>query len=274
MPFLAMQLSGRCAWTTAAAGGPLPGQVLRVGREIAEGLAAAHAHGLIHRDIKPANVWPGGTPGGRVKILDFGLARPGRGDGQITQPAASSARRRTWPRSRPAARRSTTAATCSASAASSTACYGRCRFPGQRRPRSPPKTLLGQLGPVSQPFSPSVPPRVAQFVHNLLAVDPAARPVSAAVVAVVLRSFETAGALARPRPCSVPEDGPTVTFATPSAIPLPARPRNCLPHRRRRGRGDARLSDRPRVGTCAPVTRGSRGKSCRTIWPRGTRTRR
>jgi serine/threonine protein kinase len=52
---------------------PMP-EVLRIGREIAAGLAAAHARGLIHRDIKPANVWLEAT-GGRVKILDFGLAR-------------------------------------------------------------------------------------------------------------------------------------------------------------------------------------------------------
>jgi serine/threonine protein kinase len=38
--------------------GPLPiAEVLRIGREIADGLAAAHERGLIHRDIKPANVW-------------------------------------------------------------------------------------------------------------------------------------------------------------------------------------------------------------------------
>jgi serine/threonine protein kinase len=54
---------------------PLPvSQVLRLGREIATGLAAAHAMGLIHRDIKPANLWVE-APTDRVKILDFGLAR-------------------------------------------------------------------------------------------------------------------------------------------------------------------------------------------------------
>ncbi|HKB01727.1 MAG TPA: serine/threonine-protein kinase [Gemmataceae bacterium] len=50
-------------------------EVLRIGREVAEGLAAAHDSGLIHRDIKPGNIWLEG-PAGRVKILDFGLARP------------------------------------------------------------------------------------------------------------------------------------------------------------------------------------------------------
>jgi len=77
-------------------------EVLRIGRETARGLGAAHAAGLIHRDIKPANIWleasgePGasatgestGPSGGRVKILDFGLARASAQDKGLTQAGA------------------------------------------------------------------------------------------------------------------------------------------------------------------------------------------
>jgi serine/threonine protein kinase len=88
-------------------------EALRIGRDLARGLAAAHAQGLIHRDIKPANIWLETKEEGermkeeakktasflllapssfQVKILDFGLARqdeiPTHHDEPLTMPGA------------------------------------------------------------------------------------------------------------------------------------------------------------------------------------------
>jgi hypothetical protein len=86
VPFLAMEfLAGEPLEGRLGRDGKLPlPEVLRIGREIAEGLDAAHATGLTHRDVKPANVWLE-APRGRVKILDFGLARATSQDAVLTQ---------------------------------------------------------------------------------------------------------------------------------------------------------------------------------------------
>ncbi len=99
IPYLAMQLlQGETLEQRLRReqGLPVP-EVLRIAREIALALSAAHARGLVHRDVKPANIWleardPGGnhgTPplgqGGRVKLLDFGLARVATPEAGLTQ---------------------------------------------------------------------------------------------------------------------------------------------------------------------------------------------
>jgi serine/threonine protein kinase/WD40 repeat protein len=76
LPYLVMEfIPGETLQQLLDRTGPLDvPEVLRIGQQIAEGLAAAHAMGLIHRDVKPANVLLE-SPQRRVKLTDFGLAR-------------------------------------------------------------------------------------------------------------------------------------------------------------------------------------------------------
>ncbi|MCA9176687.1 MAG: protein kinase, partial [Planctomycetales bacterium] len=77
IPYLVMEyIPGQTLQQRMDSNGPLEiAEVLRIGQQMAAGLAAAHAANLIHRDIKPSNILLSEGPNSRAKISDFGLAR-------------------------------------------------------------------------------------------------------------------------------------------------------------------------------------------------------
>src|ERR1700680_950762 len=77
--YLVMELVSGETLADRVKAGPLPiEEALKIAVQIAEALEAAHEKSIIHRDLKPANVKV--TPEGKVKVLDFGLARAFAGD--------------------------------------------------------------------------------------------------------------------------------------------------------------------------------------------------
>jgi serine/threonine protein kinase len=165
-------------------------QALRVGRETAKGLAAAHAKGLVHRDVKPANLWLDATAGGRVKILDFGLARAAPSDEQLTHegavlgtPAFMSPEQAAGQPVGPASD------LFSLGAVLYLLCTGRRPFPGDNAYAILIALAKETPTPVAA-LNPDVPPPLADLVMRLLEKDPARRPASAREVAEAIYAVE------------------------------------------------------------------------------------
>jgi serine/threonine protein kinase len=199
VPFLAMKLlrGETLEDRLHRAGGRLPlAEVLRVGREIAEGLAAAHDQGLIHRDIKPANIWlEAGTPagtlkGGRVKIVDFGLARGSGPDAQFTQAGAVIGTPAYMaPEQANAAEVDARCDLFSLGVVLYRACTGTLPF-GGKDTLSVLSALATQTPPTPHQFVPAVPRACSVLVMRLLAKDPADRPQSAREVVEAIEALE------------------------------------------------------------------------------------
>jgi serine/threonine protein kinase len=199
IPFIAMPLlRGESLQRRLDREGRLPvSEIIRIGREVAEGLAAAHQRGLVHRDVKPANVWLEG-PGGRVKLLDFGLARAAAvdshltGPGQIVGTPAYMAPEQA--RGGPVDERTDLFAL---------GCVLYCLATGATPfDDSNPLAALAALAndeprPVRS-VNPDVPTGLAELIARLLAKDPSRRPASARAVVEALTAVEQPQA--RPEP--------------------------------------------------------------------------
>jgi serine/threonine protein kinase len=193
VPFIAMQLlQGESLETRLSRAGRLSAaEVLRIARQTAIGLAVAHERGLIHRDVKPSNIWlEARGEGGRVKILDFGLARSVAGDANLTRSGAilgtPAYMAPEQARGQPVDHR---ADLFSLGCVLYRACTGQPPFRGA----DVISTLMAvaeHTPPPPHQLNPQVPAGLAALIMQLLAKDPAARPSSARVVVQKVQELE------------------------------------------------------------------------------------
>jgi urea transport system substrate-binding protein len=238
IPFLAMEfLHGQTLQEWLRAGPVIQvSDIVRIGRQIATGLAAAQECGLVHRDIKPANLWleipPHPQPlspegrgdqysplaprgrgvggeGGRVKILDFGLARPvddraglSRTGDIVGTPHYMAPEQALG---QPVDGRSDLF---SLGVVLYQLCTGQLPFRGASLTAVLVAVTVDTPRPIRE-LNPNIPPALADLAMQLLDKDPGRRPPSAAEVAAALRTVEGAEA---PR---------GDTFAAPATSPAP-----------------------------------------------------
>jgi serine/threonine protein kinase len=167
-----------------------PLEAVRISRQIAEGLDAAHRCNLIHRDIKPSNIWLE-TIRSRVKILDFGLARiSDSADPNITQTGVILGT--------PAYMSPEQAAGLNLDGRSDlfslgTVLYrmvtGKPPFRGSNNLAILRSLSIDQPVPPNE-HNPQIPPRLSNMILKLLEKEPDARPSSAMLLAQLLETIE------------------------------------------------------------------------------------
>jgi urea transport system substrate-binding protein len=228
-PYFAMQfLEGESLQTRLE--GPTPVTLrlaLEIARQTADGLAAAHAKGLIHRDIKPANLWletaraepPANRAGSpvlraprvafrRVKILDFGLVRRTTGEPSLTSTGFIVGTPNFMaPEQASGAETDGRADLFSLGCVLYTMLAGELPFPGNSA-LAVMMALASRTPPAVNVKNPAVPREVADLVARLLEKDPRRRPQSARELVTALDRF-------------LADITGTVTLPTPNFAPAP-----------------------------------------------------
>ncbi len=236
VPFLAMKfLYGEALEHRLQRDGRLPLlEILHIGREIALGLSAAHDRGLIHRDIKPANIWletPAPEQGGannprlsfeqlyRVKILDFGLARPINDSRKLTATGLIVGTPQylapEQARGQPLDHRCDLF---SLGIVLYRMATGILPFDGSDTLAQLTALAVAQPRPIEELVS-DLPAGLCQLIHQLLCRDPAKRPQTARAVVEAIRALEKSAALqptqGNVEPRRIPDTGemPTSTIS-------------------------------------------------------------
>jgi serine/threonine protein kinase/regulation of enolase protein 1 (concanavalin A-like superfamily) len=245
VPFLAMEyLQGMSLHRWLERGHkPAVDLLLRLGREMAAGLAAAHRRGVVHRDIKPANIWLE-APIGRVKILDFGLARAEGHDVHITNPGTTvGSPAYMAPELARGERGDAASDLFSLGCVLYLLCTRRLPFPGTTIV-AVLTALATDTPPPPRETNPAIPPALDELVMRLLAKRPADRPATAQAVVEAIRSIEQELQVQRQRAELSPEPPPVAVAdpATPAADGVggePGAPGDPSQTRRRRALGIA-----------------------------------
>jgi tRNA A-37 threonylcarbamoyl transferase component Bud32 len=230
LPFLVMQYVAGGSLEQRLDFGPPPDlpELLRVGKETALGLAAAHEKGLVHRDVKPANILlEEGT--GRVKLTDFGLAR-GLDDASVSQAGVIAGTplfmAPEQARGEPLDHR---ADLFSLGSVLYTLCTGRPPF-GPGAPLAVLRRVADEAPPAPE-VGPRCPPWLAAVITRLHAREPGQRFGSAAEVAEVLGRHLAQLHAETPLPVVQPEE---IAVAEPVAE---VTPEPLAPRRRGAGKG-------------------------------------
>jgi serine/threonine protein kinase len=221
VPFLAMEFLHGTPLDKWLKDGRKPNlaQILRMGREIAEGLAAAHARGLIHRDIKPGNIWLDSDHKDRVKILDFGLARVGTDDVHLTRSGAIVGTPAYMSPEQGAGQKVDARTDLfSLGCILYRFCTGAMPFAGDTTMALLTALAVADPKPVRE-LNPDIPAPLADLVMRLLAKKPADRPASAQEVAEQIESIEK-------NPQGVKADQTEILAPETQALPLLAKPRS------------------------------------------------
>jgi eukaryotic-like serine/threonine-protein kinase len=180
-PFIAMELlKGEALRARLHREPRLPiAEAIRIGADVAEGLAFAHAHGLIHRDVTPANIWL--EPSGRAKVLDFGLVQVSEEAGVLTRTGASMGTPG-FMSPEQAAGEGVTAATdqFSLGCVLYQMTTGRPAFPGETA-RERMRAVLNDDPVRPRDIIPDIPALLDDSIRQQLAKEPGSRPSSVAI---------------------------------------------------------------------------------------------